>query len=69
MPIDNKLGRVVTYSERFSPLNPHDPFITRPTWGHCHFEKSVSPLLGGASACKRFQVATDFLFGIGIDNN
>ena len=29
-PINTKLGKVLTYSERLPSLKPHDPLITRP---------------------------------------
>ena len=34
MPIDTKLGRVVTYSERFLHIKPHNFLMTWPTWDY-----------------------------------
>lgn len=33
-PIDNKLGKLVTYHERLPPVKSHDSSITWPMWGH-----------------------------------
>ena len=30
----SKLGKVLSYRERFPPFKPHQPWITWPTWGY-----------------------------------
>ena len=34
VPMDTKLIKVLTYSERFPSFKQHNPLITRPTWSH-----------------------------------
>ena len=57
-PLNTKLGRLLTYSERLPSFKPHDSFIKWPTWGHVTIKKMYISTIIRLMASKPGRVLT-----------